>query len=472
MPNIHVLIILMGLLLGRDLGRANEGAAPGEPAQFLVACVWCLIIAVIALIALPACARTVGTRGSRSMVGQGLAFAQSLRWLLVAPFAAWSVWADAVGTVEVLIGSWVGLDEMLAVAPPIMALLAISWAEYPLQDRVRQAMMMRQLDQGGLPERPPTRIEATASALRAMLAMPLCPILLIVCWHEAIELALRDVDAWIARTIDTAGTIAIVLAAPAIIVRVLGTHAFDDGQLAQRVRELGTAMGTRVRGIRLWTHASANAALLGIVPLARYVLITERLVRGAARHELDAVLAHELAHARHFHVLWILLSVVAAVGVLSIAQTLLVSVLSTGMQSFVLAESASILFVGVTVLVWFGVVSRLIERHADAHAAIVLGQEIAASQGADPGVVHPAGPACMAAALDRVCALNGIDRDRWGFRHGSVAQRQRALAALPGLSADRLPVDRHVRAVKLATLLGLVSTVLFFALATSRGWFG
>ncbi len=404
------------------------------------------------------------------MLFQGLRLSAWLRWLLVIPFAGWSAAADAVGAVESWIGTWIALDELIAAAPPLFALVCISWAEFPIHDRVRQAMVVRQLDEGGLPDQLPTRIASTVATARAMLAMPLLPVTLIVLWHEMVDTSLSEVPGWLATSVDVSGTIVIVALAPAMIVRVLGTQSISDGMLHDRVVALCQAMGTRLRGVRLWTHASANAALLGVLPIARYVLVTDRLVHGMPRHELDAVLAHELAHSRQNHVLWLLLSVLAAVLTLSFAQALLSASPETTAGGTMLGDGVSFAVVAVFVIAWFGFVSRLIERHADAHAAMAIGQEIAISQGQDPTTIHPAGPACMAASLARVCDLNGIAPTRWGFRHGSVRQRQRALAALSGMPTNRLPVDRKVRLVKRATLFGLFGSGGFLAIGLGMGW--
>src|SRR5690606_21297118 len=136
----------------------------------------------------------------------------------------WCVTADGVGAVEAFLGSWIGLDEAVAVAPALLALLAITWAEHPLHDRMRQAMMVRQLDDGGNLERPPTRLEATIGRARMMLALPLVPVFLLVCWHEAVETLLGDAHGGLSRAIDLGGTVTIVLIAPSIVVRVLGTR--------------------------------------------------------------------------------------------------------------------------------------------------------------------------------------------------------------------------------------------------------
>ncbi len=475
MPSIHVLIILVGLLLGRDLAEARGDALAGSPAGFYIVIAWTILVALVALVALPACAKAAAYRGSWKLLQRGLGLAQKLRWLVVIPFAAWSVTTDGVGAVEALIGSWIGLDEALAAAPPLLALLAIAWAEHPLHDRMRQAMMVRQLDEGGPMERPPTRLETTIARARAMLALPLLPVLLIVCWHETIgtiEAISTNLPEWLARAIDIGGTLAIVSIAPALVVRVLGTRSLTTGQFRERIDDLRRQMGARLSGVRLWASPSANAAILGLLPWARYMLITEPLLRGMPSHELDAVVAHELAHVRQHHVLWIVLSMLAMVTALSFAQ----SAVTTGVAGvgvpLRVAEGVSLMVVLGVAIFGFGAISRLIERHADARAAVAVGNEIAIRQGESTAHVHPGGPASMAAALSRVCALNGVDPKRWGFRHGSILQRQRALAKLPGLPADRLPIDRKVRVLRWATVLGLAGMGGFMLIGLQLGWLG
>jgi len=469
-PSIHVLIILIGALLGRDLARTHGGTFVGSPAQFAAASGWCVLVAFIALVALPACARTAAYRGSWRMLHRGLRLTQALRWLVVVPFAGWCVVADGVGAVEAFLGTWIGLDEAIAVAPPLLALLAIAWAEYPLHDRMRQAMMIRQLDDGAHVDRPPTRLEATTSRARAMLAIPLVPVLLLVCWHEFAESMLATVPDWLMRAVDISGTIAIVLVAPAIVVRVLGTRPMNTGEFRERVDELCHQMGTRVRGVRLWAAPSANAAILGLLPWARYMLVTEPLLRGMPRHELDAVVAHELAHVRQHHVLWIVLSILALVLALGLGQPVLrTTVINAGVTPGV-AEALSLGVVVTLAILGFGAISRLIERHADARAAVALGQEFATNLEEPTTHVHPTGPTSMAAALDRVCTLNGVDRKRWGFRHGSVAQRQRALSRISGMPTKRLPIDHKVRALRWATVLSLTGMAGFILVGLQLGW--
>jgi hypothetical protein len=46
---------------------------------------------------------------------------------------------------------------------------------------------------------------------------------------------------------------------------------------------------------------------MGIVPRYRYILVTDALMSALSTEELESVLAHEMGHARYFHLLFYVL---------------------------------------------------------------------------------------------------------------------------------------------------------------------
>ncbi|MEO1007975.1 MAG: M48 family metalloprotease [Planctomycetota bacterium] len=463
MPSIHVLVALVALLLGREIGLLAPLPVSWAVIASLAAAALPLGTALLVAAAMPLFRRQADRAGSVGALREGLRFAALARWLVVLPYAIWSIAGDAAGQVAAAIGDFVGLDEALAAAPPLAALLVVAWAEHPLHARIREAMLVRQLDEGGLDDRPPTRAEWTATALRSMLAMPLMPVFLIVCWHEIVGRLAgwlpESAPEWSLIAADIAGTVAIVACAPALIVRVLGTRPLGPGELRSRIDALQRRMHARVRAVRIWRTPATNAAVLGLLPGVRYMLLTDALVRSMPRGELDAVIAHELAHVRHQHVLWIVLSIAAAAVVLGTAAGLIALGLSQAGVPLGLADALlGIASIAGTILV-FGFVSRRVERQADATAAVALDRLHAeADEGVPVNAQDPivgTGPALMSAALGRVCALSGVPPARWGFRHGSVRQRQRNLARLVGARPDRLPIDRTMRWIRVATLVAI-----------------
>ena len=95
--------------------------------------------------------------------------------------------------------------------------------------------------------------------------------------------------------------------APVVLFPIF--HKFeplDDEELTRRLIILGQQAGTRVRGVYKW-HLSekskkANAALTGLGPTRR-IILADTLLDNYSDDEIEAVLAHELGHQVHKHIL-------------------------------------------------------------------------------------------------------------------------------------------------------------------------
>ena len=104
----------------------------------------------------------------------------------------------------------------------------------------------------------------------------------------------------------------------------------------------------------------------------------------------------------------------------------------------------------------FVVLSRRFEWQADAFAAKELSAVI---EGPSATRVSPAAVSVVSAALGRVAACNGVPASKRAVRHGSIALRQRRLAALTDRPTRALPIDRQVSALKLGVVAMLVLAV-------------
>jgi len=103
--------------------------------------------------------------------------------------------------------------------------------------------------------------------------------------------------------------VAILLAqlAPVILFPIF--YKFEplhDEELRSRLVRLGEGAGTRVRGVYKW-HLSekskkANAALTGL-GATRRIILADTLLDNYSPDEIEAVLAHELGHHVHKHIL-------------------------------------------------------------------------------------------------------------------------------------------------------------------------
>ena len=103
------------------------------------------------------------------------------------------------------------------------------------------------------------------------------------------------------------GTVALTLAGPKLIEPLFQrTHALDDHDLEQDVRDVAGRMGVPVRSVVLNDASSrttgANAYVSGLGPTRRMVLF-DTLVRDFPRDQVRFVVAHELAHVARRHIL-------------------------------------------------------------------------------------------------------------------------------------------------------------------------
>lgn len=80
----------------------------------------------------------------------------------------------------------------------------------------------------------------------------------------------------------------------------------EDEDLRRRLTLLGERAGTRVRGVYRWKLSEkskkANAALTGLGSTRR-IILADTLLDNYAPEEIEAVLAHELGHHVHKHIL-------------------------------------------------------------------------------------------------------------------------------------------------------------------------
>jgi len=92
-------------------------------------------------------------------------------------------------------------------------------------------------------------------------------------------------------------------------------YPLTNEELKQRLIKLSENAGTRVRGVYEWKLSEkskkANAALAGL-GATRRIILADTLIQNYSADEIEAVLAHELGHHVHKH---ILKSIVLQVGI-------------------------------------------------------------------------------------------------------------------------------------------------------------
>ena len=247
--------------------------------------------------------------------------------------------------------------------------------------------------------------------------------LVVVLWPLVVAVAV-SAPVWVGAVVIVAGYL---VAAPLLsgvlsplIARLIGAAPLDEQRQA-RLSRMAAGVGVPVHGrvMQARKRKVANAMNLGWLPGLRYVVITDYLLDGLTEGETDAVLAHELGHARHRDPLVRLL----------LSYTFLVP------SSLFLAGLAGNAPGGYLACV-FAVFAVFVVSFRRLFGALAIRQELAA----DDLAARIVGPAALSTALTRLTELNAIKADtsrRWDrtVGHPGMAIRSARLAAALGAAS-------------------------------------
>jgi STE24 endopeptidase len=220
--------------------------------------------------------------------------------------------------------------------------------------------------------------------------------------------------------------------APELLKRVLNTQPLEAGSLRTRLENLCKRSGLRYRDILLWqtNNTMANAAVMGIVPRWRYILMSDLLLETMTDQQIEAVFAHEVGHIVHRHMAWyivfFLIFMFAAAGPGTLVQNHLSALIELPAQ---LPFDLVTLTLGLAgFLLVFGYLSRRFEQQADVYAARTMQREVSliprpTTPAPSTSHVGEHGATVFASALRRVAVTNNIPIAQWSWCHGSIQKR-------------------------------------------------
>src|SRR5437763_778190 len=111
-------------------------------------------------------------------------------------------------------------------------------------------------------------------------------------------------DGW--RWMCFGAALVVYLLSPFLLIWLFNARPLDESPLRQRLEAICKRCGLKYRNIMLWQtdFSMANAAVIGLLPGWRYVLLSDRLMETMTDTEIEAVFAHELGHIVHNHMSW------------------------------------------------------------------------------------------------------------------------------------------------------------------------
>lgn len=485
-----VVIAMVVVLVVRDGFAGFPLFAPSSPwVAAAGAVVPQLLIALITHLWVVRCARRLDATGrlrNAARADDAVSMARVLALVVHATAVLGLGWLDAVR--YWLGGNLVVVDETVALAPALLPVVGGWWSYSMIDRRLREATLVRALDEGTGVHRMPSRRRYTLEQIRHNLALVLVPLALIAVWMESTDRVLSRLaedsplldgprGVLIATGVHLFGVAIVLVLAPLVPRLLWDTVPLAPGEVRDRLSRLCREQGVRCRDILVWRTESGmlNGAVIGAVPWLRYILLTDALLEQLSDREVEAVMAHEVAHARRHHIPWLMIALLASVGLAWTAVSLgarwtalALGLAPDGMPEGLIVAVALGAGIGAGLLV-LGFVSRRFEHQADAFAAQHLSGFRAGDAAKEGTLVRPEAVGAMAGALGVVAAVNAIPLDRFTWRHGSIRERQSRLGALVGLPADSLPIDRTVRRLKLIAGAALVVVLVAAVLDPSLG---
>lgn len=439
--------------------------------------------------------RKLGTpRGQRSL-NLLEAINSTLPILLLTLFML-DLWIGALREVRVHLQHVVLIDELLVMLPTLLVSVSAWAAYYPVDRRLREAAIFRHADEGKPIYPLLTRAGYITMQLRHQFGLLLLPLLAVYGWHEAVNLLGPNFNGPFSQQtthlLTPVGVLIVFVGAPLVIRYVWQTTPLPPGDVRDRMLKLCDQHSVRVRELLLWRTSGRmiNAAVTGLVRQVRFILLSDGLLDQLRPREVEAVMAHELAHVKCKHLIWMGLSIIALLGTAELLFNRIYEGIHGALAWEQLAMQHDVKLAGINLsdpqnqmlivslptfaiaLLAFGWVSRRVERQADVFAVKHL-----AMTGDDPQydalgkqVFDEIAVQTMVDALQRVAELNHAPTTaknwRQGlahWRHGTIAWRQAHLRSLVGKPIDHTAVDRAMMRVKIATLVCCtLMAVLYF----------
>lgn len=480
-----VVVLVLSLLL----------ALPTPPYRF-VRGEWA-VIAVAAIVTLsPALtawwtARVTISRLDRKPEDPGFAQHALARGMRVATLATGLGFAGLLTTTDYLLlcrsvpvaGATPGGPGLIALLP-FMTALTLYWvALYPADRAIREVGVETQLLRSQPVEPVWTCGRFLMFHMRHQVLFILAPMVLILIARDIIDRYSQQLGkalghAYVGDLLLGGVTIVIALFAPLIIRIVWDTISLPPGPLRDRLRTLASSLRVRCADVLVWRSGGGmvNAAVIGVVPPLRYVLITDSMIEQMDDLRIEAVFGHEAGHVKRHHILYFLLFAFVSGCAVTVAgrrmhgQPELV-------QQGIMAVTGLVL--GLKWFLVFPWISRTFERQADWFGVATVRQLIDDGRVEEPGELdiprEPQPNALIQAArvfgatLREVAYLNHIAPDQWSWRHGSIQGRADVMMRYAQQPADVQRFERRVMWIKFVIWIAAVG-LCGWAIVELRLW--
>ncbi|MFZ7125505.1 MAG: M48 family metalloprotease [Desulfobacterales bacterium] len=246
--------------------------------------------------------------------------------------------------------------------------------------------------------------------------------------------------------------------APVLVQRFWGCRPLEPGFYRHRIEQLCRRAGVQYRNILYWPIFGGRmitAGVMGLVHRFRYILVTESLLGSLTPEEVDTVIAHEIGHVKHNHLVYYLVFIAGFMMItyagFDLVIWMILSIppvfrLITDFEfnpSTVVSTAFSVVFLSAFLIYFrfiFGYFIRNFERQADAYVYRFF-------DSARP----------MISTFEKIAIASGQSADNPNWHHFSLRERIRFLLKC---ELDRKWIRRHDRKVRRSLAVFFVGMVL------------
>jgi Zn-dependent protease with chaperone function len=248
----------------------------------------------------------------------------------------------------------------------------------------------------------------------------------------------------------------IILLFPPIVLRLWGCTPLPVGPIHDHFRGFFRRLGfnATIYSWPLFEGRVLTAAVMGLVPKLRYILLTPAIIQNMNMAELEAVMAHEIGHVKKKHLLLYLVLIIGfalLIGALAeplwhfmLAQDLLFHIMAADLLApeTVMSVVGSLPLFALMLIYFrfiFGYFMRNFERQADLYVIRVL------------GTGRP-----LVDAFEKIGGA-GENRSKHNWHHFGIDER---IAMIDRAERDPSLIGRHDRKVLTSLLIYLISLSL------------
>lgn len=255
----------------------------------------------------------------------------------------------------------------------------------------------------------------------------------------------------------------IAIFGPALIQLFWGCKPLKKSEIRDKIEDLCRRADVAYRQIMVWPLFGGKmitAGVLGLVSRFRYILVTPALLRYLSPVEIEAVMAHEIGHVKHKHLLFYLFFfagylVISFAAIDLLAYGSVYIQMTTGLSGFFEPGDqtfVSIMFSIAMITIFlvyfrfvFGYFMRNFERQADIYVYNIMDSA-----------------AALISTFHKIAATSGQSPEKPNWHHFSIAER---IGYLRKCEENRGWINTHHRKIRIAIAVYIVAILTI-------GWFG